>query len=259
MTRRREDAPPPVVVGRRPVLEAVRAGLAREIEVAEGARPTPGLRRLLEEAEAAGVRSTTVPGERIRAAAGDTVHQGVAARVRLPALLGPSDVAHRRWPDDAVVVVLDGLTDPRNVGAVARSAEAWGASALILRRRRGAAVGPAALKASAGALLHLPVAVVPNIGRALEVLKDAGFWVVGLEGSATRTIEAERPPGRLALVVGGEGGGLSRLASGACHELLAIPMRGKVDSLNASVAVAVALFGYAGEGARRAEKKEPRA
>jgi 23S rRNA (guanosine2251-2'-O)-methyltransferase len=235
-----------VVVGRRPVLEAVRSGAAREVLVARGSRATPGLRELLRAAERAGVPVADVPEGRVADLAGETRHQGVAARLRGPRELAEGDLSHLEWPEDAVVLVLDGVTDPHNLGACARTAEAAGAAALVIRRRRGAALTTVALKSSAGALAHLPVARVPNLPRALVLLKDRGFWVVGLEGRAGRSVEeSARPPGRLALVLGSEGSGLSRLVAQRCDELLAIPMRGRVESLNVSVAAGVALFGYA--------------
>jgi 23S rRNA (guanosine2251-2'-O)-methyltransferase len=188
-------------------------------------------------------------------------HQGVAARVTSPQELGEADLAAREWEERAIAVVLDGVTDPHNVGAVARTAEAAGASAIVLRKARGAGVTPAAIKTSSGALLFLPVARVANISRALERLKRAGFWVVGLDERADLTIaEAGPPTGRLALVLGSEGTGLSRLVRETCDELLSIPMRGKVASLNVSVAAGVALFGYAlrgsSGGARRREAEK---
>lgn len=235
------------VVGKRPVLEAILSGAAGEVLVARESRSTPGLRDLLRAARAAGVPVEMVPREHVERLAGRSGHQGVAARVRRgQAELGEADLRGREWPDDAVVLVLDGVTDPHNLGACARTAEAAGASALVMRRRRGAPVSPAALAASAGALAHLPLARVANLARALELLKEGGFWVVGLDGRAERTIlDSPRPPGRLALVLGSEGSGLSRLVAERCDELLAIPMRGRVGSLNVSVAAGVVLFAYA--------------
>ena len=252
-----------MVVGRRPALEAVRAGLAREILVSRAARETPGLRELLGEAEASGVGVVTVEPREVDAVSGGAAHQGVAARVRLPPTLDEGALARSAWDEGAIVVALDGITDPHNVGAIARSAEAAGASALVLRSVRGARVGPAAVKTSAGALLHLRVAEVANLSRALERLKDAGFWIVGLDADAEATITAaRRPPGHLAIVVGSEGGGLSRLVRETCDERVSIPMRGRVGSLNASAAAAVALFSYTGsnppseEGRRRVPQGE---
>jgi 23S rRNA (guanosine2251-2'-O)-methyltransferase len=232
-----------MVVGRRPALEAVRTGAAREILVAEGRRATEPLRELLHAAEGAGVPVRSVPARRIAELAGGAHHQGVAARVRPPEQLTEGDLERGPWPERALVLVLDGVTDPQNLGAAARSAEAAGASALVLRRRRGAGVSPAAVRASAGALLHLPVARVANLGRALGRLRAAGFWVVGLEAGAPTSIhEVEPPGGRLALVMGSEGAGLSRLVREGCDELASIPMRGSVGSLNVAAAAAVALF-----------------
>jgi 23S rRNA (guanosine2251-2'-O)-methyltransferase len=242
------------VAGRRPVLEAVRSGAASEVLVAEGSRSTPGLRDILEAARTAGVPVRRVPADRVAAVAPDARHQGVAARVRSPRTLSESEVARWRWPDDATVVVLDGVTDPHNVGALARTAEAAGASALVLRRRRGAELTSAAVRASAGALLHLPVARVANLPRILELLRDRGFWVMGLDGSAELALDEVRPPpGPVAVVVGSEEEGLSRLVRETCDELVAIPLRGRVASLNVSVAAGVVLFRLAGR--RRQESR----
>jgi 23S rRNA (guanosine2251-2'-O)-methyltransferase len=240
-----------VVVGRRPALEAVRSGSAVEVLVAPGSRQTPGLRELLEAAGRAGTPVRQVSTERVEDLAGGVRHQGVAARVRLPSPLSERDLGSRPWGSDDVVLVLDGVTDPRNLGAVARTAEGAGAAAMVVRRARGGALGPTAMKASSGALLHLPVAEVPNLPRALEHLQGAGFWVVGLDAEAENRVgESRRPPGRLALVAGSEGEGLSRLVRRTCDELVSIPMRGRVPSLNVSVAAGVALFVYASPAPR---------
>jgi 23S rRNA (guanosine2251-2'-O)-methyltransferase len=245
------------VPGRRPALESVRAGAARELLIAEDARATRGLRELIEAAGAAGVPLRRVPAETIDDLGGGGVHQGVVARVVYPTPIGEADLVARDWGEDAVLVLLDGVTDPRNVGAVARTAEAAGAAGLVLRERRGAGLSPVAMKASAGALLHLPVAAVANLPRTMRRLQEKGFWVVGLHGDAATSLDrADPPPGRLALVVGAEGEGLSRLVRQTCDELVRIPMRGRVASLNVSVAAGVALFrlpaprkdGEAGDG-----------
>ncbi|HEX6208147.1 MAG TPA: 23S rRNA (guanosine(2251)-2'-O)-methyltransferase RlmB [Actinomycetota bacterium] len=240
-----------VLEGRRLALEAIRSGRALEVLLAAGARSTQGLRDVLSAAEAAAVPVREVPRDRIRSLATTDSHQGVVARAEAPAALGEADLERGEWAEDARIVVLDGVTDPHNVGAIARTAEAAGASALVLRRRRSAGLTPAALKSSAGALLHLPVAEVANISRALGRLKEAGFWVLGLTGEAETTIDgAAPPPGRLALVLGAEGEGLSRLVRESCDELVSIPLRGRVASLNVSAAAAVALFGLPTPGRR---------
>jgi 23S rRNA (guanosine2251-2'-O)-methyltransferase len=240
------------VVGRRPVLEAVRSGAAAEVLVARGARRTAALRELLDAAAAASVPVRMVGPQAVDEVAGGTRHQGVAARIRLPRPLGEQELSRRRWPEDTLVVVLDGVTDPHNVGAVARSAEGVGVSALVVRRRRGVGIEAAAMRASAGALLHLPVVVVPNVVRALERLRDRGFWVVGLDADAELDLFEHRPPvGPVAVVLGSEGSGLSRLARAACDETVRIPLRGNVASLNVSVAAGLALFRYGVWGRNR--------
>ena len=188
----------------------------------------------------------TVPLERIQSLAGEALDQGVAARVALPPPLSEADLERRDWSGSAMVLVVDGVMDPHNLGALARSAEAAGAEAMVIRRHRAAPVSPAAVKASAGALLHLPLAEVANLTRALARLRDAGFWVVGLDADAAHPLDAaDPPPGRLALVAGSEGTGLSRLVREACDDLVSIPLRGRVASLNVSVAAGIALFRYA--------------
>ena len=137
--------------------------------------------------------------------------------------LSERDLATFTFADDALVVVLDGITDPQNLGAAARSAEAAGAAMLVSRTRRAAEVTPAAVRASAGALMHLPHARVANIARAIERLQDLGFWVVGLDERADVTIYDEAcPPGRIAVVIGGEGEGMARLTRERCDQLLSL-------------------------------------
>jgi 23S rRNA (guanosine2251-2'-O)-methyltransferase len=232
-----------VVAGRRAVLEAVRAGIAADVAVAAGSRATAGLREVLEAAGRSGVVVREVPRAELDALARD--HHGVVARARLPAALGERELATRPFEPDAIVVVLDGIEDPQNLGAAARCAEAAGAAALVTRTRRSADVTNAAIGASAGALLHLPHARVPNVARALERLKDAGFTVVGLdERSPTTVYEAERPEGRIAVVVGSEAEGMARLTREACDVLVSLPMRGRVGSLNASASLAALLYAF---------------
>ena len=231
--------------GRRPVAEAIRSGRATRVLIARGSRRSEGLRSVLGLAGQVGLAVEWV-GPRAIESLGLRDHQGVAAIITPPRELELRGLASWVFEPDALVVVLDGIMDPQNFGACVRSAEAAGAAMLITRTRRAAPLSAAAVKASAGALLHLPVARVANISRALEDLKDRGFHVVGLDHKARSDIhEAPRPPRPLALVVGAEDVGLSRLVRESCDELIAIPMTGKTSSLNASAALAVALFGYA--------------
>lgn len=243
------------MVGRRPALEAVRSGTAVEIMLARGARSTPGLREVLAAARSAGVPVRSVTADRVASLSAGARDQGVAALIRAPVSLSESDLGDRSWAEDAVVLALDGVSDPRNLGSIARTAEAAGAAALVLRGPRGAAPTPVAVRASAGALLHLPVAEVANLPRALVRLKEAGFWVAGLDAAAETPIgDAGPPPGRVALVLGSEGRGLSRLVRGACDVLVSIPLRGRVGSLNVAVAAGIGLYTYGlGDRGRKQE------
>jgi 23S rRNA (guanosine2251-2'-O)-methyltransferase len=232
-----------VVGGRRAVLEAVRAGRTTTVLLARGARATPGLRELLDAATAGAI--SVIEVERSELDALDPDHHGVAARVHLAETIDERGLSSWSYPDDAIVVLLDGITDPHNLGASARSAEAAGAEMLVTRTRRGADVTSVALRASAGALFHLPHARVPNLTRALERLKDAGFTVVGLDEAADpAAFERPCPEGRVAVVLGAEGEGISRLVRETCDVLVSLPVRGRVSSLNASAALAAALYAY---------------
>ena len=234
---------PGVVAGRRAALEAVRAGLARRVLVAKGSRATPGLRELIEACRVATVEVREVDRAELDRLASD--HHGVVAEAAPARPLGERELATREYPSDAIVVVLDGITDPHNLGAAARSAEAAGAELLVTRTRRAADVTESAVRASAGALLHLAHARVANIPRALERLKDVGFTVVGLDEGAGRTIFEDRcPDGRIALVVGSEDSGPARLTREACDLLVRLPMAGRIGSLNASASLAAALYGF---------------
>ena len=229
--------------GRRTALEAVRAGLAIEVLIARGARGTPGLRDLLDATREAGTSVRETDRRELDRLAPD--HHGVVARVRPAPELGERALAECAFEDEALVVVLDGVDDPQNLGAAARCAEAAGAAMLVTRTHRAAPVTPAAIRASAGALLHLPHARVANIARALGRLREAGFTAVGLDEKAGRSIFDEpAPDGRIAVVVGSEGEGLARLTRETCDVLVSLPMRGTVASLNASASLAAVLFAY---------------
>lgn len=233
-----------VVAGKRAVMEAVRAGGADEVLVARGTKRSPALRDVVSAARTARVPVREVDRDELDAI--DADHRGVAARLIRPLpTLGERDLTSRDWTSDAVVVVLDGVEDPQNLGAAARSVEAAGAAMLITRTHRSAPPTAAAVRASAGALLHLPHARVANLSRALDRLRDAGFTTVGLDERADRSIFDEQcPEGRVALVVGSEGTGISRLVREHCDLLVSVPMHGKVGSLNAAASLAVVLYAY---------------
>lgn len=221
--------------------------------------PKRRIRRLIATAEAAknwaepveaARRTRALPGIEVvdktdfdRHLPASAVHQGIAALCEplpAPAL---EDVA--RWAADrenAVVMVLDQVTDPHNVGAIVRSAAAFGALAVVVPDRHAPEETGALAKAASGALERMPLVRVTNVVRALDQLKEAGFWVAGLAGEATKTLAAHKLSGRIALVMGAEGEGLRRLTREHCDYLVKLPMTQAVESLNVSNAAAVALY-----------------
>lgn len=226
-----------VIPGRRPVGEALRAGRAlRQVVIARGGGTD--LERIAETARGQGLDVRVGARGQLDELAGDVRHQGVVA------ITGP--FPFRRLEDLAtadLVVVLDGVTDPRNLGAVARVAEQAGAGGVVVRDKRAAHPSPAAEKAAAGALSWLPVAKVTNVSRALRRLAEAGLWSVGLAGGAPSTVwDQPLLDERVALVIGEEGRGLSRLVAEQVDALVSIPTVGRLESLNASTAAAVAMF-----------------
>jgi len=170
-----------------------------------------------------------------------SVHQGVAAQLEaLPTYTLEELVRHGSGP--ALLVVLDGIEDPQNVGAILRSADAAGATGIVRQARHAASLHGAAAKASAGALAHVRIATVVNIARAIEELKDLGVWTVGLDASATEPYDGADYTMPTAFALGAEGEGLRRLVRERCDRLVGIPMRGHVQSLNVSVSAGIALF-----------------
>lgn len=234
------DAPPSIVIiyGINPVLEALRAGRVTVLRVSDrGGR----LREVTALARDRGVRITRVPGGVLDREARGGVHQGVVAEIEEQPLWDVEALvrAARGVP---LLVVLDGIEDPHNLGAILRTADAAGADGVVIQSRRAAALGGAAAKASAGAVAHVRIAEVVNIARAIEELKGAGVWVVGLAGGADMSYDRVDFTVPSAIVVGAEGAGLRRLVRERCDFLASIPMRGQVGSLNVSVAAGVALF-----------------
>jgi 23S rRNA (guanosine2251-2'-O)-methyltransferase len=184
-------------------------------------------------------RAPETPAEELERLCGSPDHQGVVAEVD-PYPYADPEILLR--PDDALVVVLDQIQDPHNLGAVCRAAEVAGAAGVVIPGRRAASVTPAACKASAGAVEHLPVARVRNIADWLGEAKEAGAWIYGAAADAERAYTDVDWAGRAVLVLGSEGSGLRSRVAGTCDELISIPLSGQVESLNASVAAAVILF-----------------
>jgi len=228
------------------VRELLRAGRpVHEVLVAVSRGQGGAVEEIAALASAAGVTVRHTDNDELERLAPGAVHQGVVA-LAPPFPLVDIDrlLAHASSSGRApLLVAVDGVTDPHNLGSIARTAEAVGAHGLILPDRRSAPITPVVEKAAAGALAHLPVAGVTNLVRALELLGRAGVWSVGLDGEADATL-AGHPlaSGPVVLVVGAEGGGLTRLVRERCDVLVRLPMHGRVGSLNASVAAAVALY-----------------
>jgi 23S rRNA (guanosine2251-2'-O)-methyltransferase len=176
--------------------------------------------------------------------AGTREHQGVLAMVASKAAIALEDLLAGSGSPSAsgLLVLLDGVEDPQNLGAIIRTALAAGAAGVVVPERRAAGLGDAAARASAGAVAHLPVARVTNLPRAMEELKSAGYWLVGLDERAEKRYTEVDLKGNIAIVLGGEGKGLHQLVRERCDFLVSIPTSGPVPSLNVSVAAGVALF-----------------
>ena len=242
------------VAGRNPVVESLRASVpAAALYVGARVQHDERISEAIKLAADRGVAVLEAGAAELDRLTGGALHQGLALRVR------PYDYAH---PDDLLaraadagqlplIVALDSVTDPRNLGAVARSAAAFGAHGVVVPARRGAGVTAGAWKASAGALARVPVARAANLARALASYRDAGIFVAGLDAAGetpVRDLELATAP--LALVIGSEGKGLSRIVAEACDVLVRIPIAARTESLNAGVAAGIALYEVAAIRAR---------
>jgi 23S rRNA (guanosine2251-2'-O)-methyltransferase len=191
-----------------------------------------------------GVHVHSVSGDALAALVGDVVHQGAAASMRALKAWDEHDLTHAlsQLTVDPLLLILDGITDPHNLGACLRTADAAGAHAVVIPKDRAASVDGVVRKVAAGAAEFIPVATVTNLARTLGVLKERGIWVVGTDGEAQQTLYSADLKRPLALVLGAEGAGLRRLTKDTCDFLVRIPMAGHVQSLNVSVAAGIALF-----------------
>ena len=229
-----------IIYGLNPVLEALRAGRVRRVRV--GPREDRRIDDVLALARARGVPADRVDGQALDRAARGGVHQGVVAELEPARDYSIEELVASAAPEPPLLLVLDGIEDPHNVGAVLRSADAAGCHGIVRQARHAAALEGAAMKASAGAAAHVKVATVVNIARAVEELKAAGVWTVGLAGDAPEQYDRIDFTLSTAVVLGAEGTGLRRLVRERCDRLVSIPMRGAVSSLNVSVAAGITLF-----------------
>lgn len=224
-----------VIYGIRPVAEALRSKRREVYEVLDAV----GDEVVASAAAFRKVRLKRVKREHVEQLAPGTVHQGVAARVRPYPYSGLAEIL-TMLPDP--LVVLDGVTDPRNLGAVLRVADGAGASGVVVPRHQAVGVTPAVVKASAGASEHVRVVRETNLRRALDEIKKAGVWTYAAEGGAAQAYTSLDLSGPVAFVLGSEGRGIRRLVREGCDEAISIKMHGVVSSLNVSVAAAILLF-----------------
>jgi 23S rRNA (guanosine2251-2'-O)-methyltransferase len=228
-----------LIFGLNPVLEALRAGRVRVVRVSS--RGDDRMRSVLDRAREQGVRVERVDSAALDRDARGGVHQGIVADVRDPEPCSVEDLVFGASAAP-LIVVLDGVEDPHNVGAILRTVDAVGGDGVVRQSRRAAPLDAAAAKASAGAVAWVRVAEVVNIARTLEELKALNIWTVGLAGDAPQTYDAVDLTLPTAIVLGAEGVGLRRLVRERCDLTVSIPMAGHVESLNVSVAAGVVLF-----------------
>lgn len=236
-----------IIYGRQPVRETLRARRrqAFKLLLAEGLRPTGIVGEIVTLARQAGVPVQGVDRRELDRLGDELNHQGLAAEVSAYPYVDLPDLLHadRDAGEPPFLLLLDHLRDPQNLGSLLRSAEAAGVHGVVLPGRRAAGVTPAAVRASAGAAEHVRVALVTNLVQAMNSLQAAGIWLAGLEALPEAQTYAEADlTGPLGLVVGSEGQGLARLVRETCDLLLRLPLYGQVESLNAGVAGAIALY-----------------
>jgi len=227
-----------ILIGINPVAEALRAGHPLErILVAKGAGG-PRLQEIIELARRANIPLRFEPRDALERLAGSAAHQGVVALGAATQYIDLDDIAEGA----RLVVVLDGVEDPHNLGAIIRTAHAAGAAGVVIPERRAAGITDVVAKAAAGALEHLPVIRVTNINRTLEQIKERGYWIYGLDERGAEDYDRVEFSTPTALVLGAEGTGLHEQVRKHCDVLVRIPMAGKISSLNVSVAAGIVLF-----------------
>lgn len=230
-----------IVAGRRPVLEALKAGRpVNKLMIGEGSEGG-SLIEIIERAKEARIPISRVPRTSLDRLAGQG-HQGVALSVAAREYVELEDVVARNTGQPPLIVILDEVNDPHNLGAILRSSEATGVQGVVLPKRRSVALTHTVAKASAGAVEYVPVARVNNLVQAIEELKEKGYWIVGTDVEKATDYTEVDYKGPTALVIGAEGQGLTRLVKEHCDFLVKLPMLGVLQSLNASVATGVLLY-----------------
>jgi len=240
-----------IIEGRNAVIEALRADMPlKRIMLADGTKPDRTLEEIERRASQTGVEFVRVPKRLLDEKSERGSHQGVLAEAKpykyatLDDLLGRAE-----GKESALIIALDHVTDPGNLGAIVRTAEVVGAEGVLVANRRAAAVTPAAYKASAGALAHVALAQEANLANSLQRCKDAGFWIAGASEAASQTVWDSPLSGRIVLVMGSEGDGLARLTAERCDFLVRLPQAGKIGSLNVAQATTALAYEWLRRGA----------
>lgn len=229
-----------LIYGLNPVLEALRSKRVKRLRLS--GRTDRRVEEAVALARASGVTVERVDTQALDRIAHGGVHQGIVADIEGPRDYSIAEIVAAAAPAAPLLVVLDGIEDPHNVGAILRTADAAGVHGVVRQSRHSASLDGVVAKASAGALSHVRIATEVNIARAIDELKEAGVWTVGLAGEAPEAYDRVDLTVPTALVLGAEGTGLRRLVRDRCDRLVSIPMRGAVESLNVSVAAGVVLF-----------------
>lgn len=232
------------IEGRRAVAEALEGGVPlKRMLLADGEAGLDQTRaRLMERAQQAGIAVEFVSRQQLDALSSHGAHQGIVAQAEAFRYASVPDIIARANEKDALVVLLDHVTDEGNFGAIVRSAEVVGAAGVVIANARSVRVGPGAYKTSAGAVLHVPIAQVSNLSAAIESLKAAGFWVIGATEHAEKTVWHVPMAGKVCLVMGSEGSGISRLVRESCDFECKLPQRGRIESLNVAQAATVMCY-----------------
>ena len=233
-----------IIEGRNAVMEALRAGTAIDKIYLQKGETDKTLGHIASKARSAGAVVVEADRRKLDAMSRTHAHQGVIALSAVREYASVDDIlqAAADKGEPPLLVVCDELSDPHNLGAVIRTAECAGAHGVIIPKRRSAGLTAVVAKTSAGAVAHVPVARVPNLPALLRELKDRGIWVFGTAADGATSLYDADLKGPAAIVIGSEGGGMGRLVAESCDFLVSIPMRGKLNSLNASAAAAILLY-----------------
>lgn len=233
-----------IIVGRQPVLEAIKSGTSIEKIIFLHGVQGNAINRVRQLAKHHGILVSEMDRQRFQELVGDVSAQGVAAIVATQQYIEIEDIikAAQSKNEPPFILVLDEIEDPHNLGALIRTGECAGIHGVIIPKHHSATVNQTVAKTSAGASLHLPIAKVTNIAQALDELKSKGLWIVGTDMSGDKLYYEANLEGPLAIVMGNEGKGIRRLVKDKCDFLVKIPMYGKIESLNASVAGGLVLF-----------------